>query len=71
MVYNILKKLDYSKTKLKRNMKDEAITSDRKSSLVRVKIILAAAEKVIQNMKYSIENTGFKKIIIFGDNKII
>lgn len=52
-------------------MKDEAITSDLKSSLVRVKIILAAAEKVIQNMKYSIENTGFKKIIIFGDNKII
>lgn len=71
MVYNILKKLDYSKTKLKRNMKDEAIISDRKSSLARVKIILAAAEKVIQNMKYSIENTGFKKIIIFGDNKII
>lgn len=42
-------------------MKDEAIPSDLKSSLVRVKIILAAAEKVIQNMKYSIENTGFKK----------
>lgn len=67
-----MEKLDSSKTKLKRNMKDEAITSDLKSSLVRVKIILAAAEKVIQNMKYSIENTGFKKIIIiFGDNKII
>ena len=70
-MYNILKKLDSSKTKLKGNMKDEAITSDLKSSLVRVKIILAAAEKVIQNMKYSIENTGLKKIIIFGDNKII
>lgn len=66
-----MEKLDSSKTKLKRNMKDEAITSDLKSSLVRVKIILAAAEEVIQNMKYSIENTGFKKIIIFGDNKII
>lgn len=67
-----MEKLDSFKTKLKRNMKDEAITSALKSSLVRVKIILAAAEEVIQNMKYSIENTGFKKIIIiFGDNKII
>lgn len=67
-----MEKLDSSKTKLKRNMKDEAITSALKSSLVRVKIILAAAEQVIQNMKYSIANTGFKKIIIiFGDNKII
>lgn len=67
-----MEKLDSSKTKLKRNMKDEAIPAALKSSLVRVKIILAAAEQVIQNMKYSIENTGFKKIIIiFGDNKMI
>lgn len=56
-----MKKSDSSKAKLKRNMKNEAITSDLKSSLVRAKIILATAEKVIQNMKYSIENTGLKK----------
>lgn len=66
-----MKKLDFSKTKLKRNMKNEAITSDLKSSLVRVKIILATAEKIIQNMKYSIENTGLKNNHFLGSNKII
>ena len=47
-------------------MKNETITSGLKSSLVRAKIILATAEKVIQNMKYSIENTGLKNNHFFG-----